>query len=104
MEWSDQGLVLGARRHGETSAIVELMTRNHGRYLGLVRGGRSRKSRPILQPGNLVSVVWRARLDEHLGYYQIEPQLLRAAAHYGKSHQSVYCTNPGRPSSFISRT
>ena len=79
MEWSDQGLVLGVRRHGETSAIVELMTRQHGRHLGLVRGGRSRKMRPILQAGNLVNVVWRARLDEHLGYYQIEPENLRAA-------------------------
>ncbi len=80
MEWSDQGLVLGIRRHGETSAIAELMTREHGRSLGLVRGGRSRKMRPLLQPGNLVNVVWRARLDEHLGHYQIEPERLRAAA------------------------
>ena len=80
MEWSDKGLVIGIRRHGETSAIVELMTCEHGRYLGLVRGGRSRKMRPVLQPGNLVYVVWRARLDEHLGYFLLEPKLLRAAA------------------------
>jgi len=80
MEWNDQGLVLGSRRHGETSAIVELMTREHGRSLGLVRGGRSRKMRPLLQPGNLVNVVWRARLDEHLGYYQLEGELLRAGS------------------------
>jgi DNA repair protein RecO (recombination protein O) len=80
MQWNDKGLVLGVRRHGETSAILELMTREHGRYLGLVRGGRSRKMRPVLQPGNLVNVVWRARLDEHLGHYQVEPIKLRAAS------------------------
>ncbi len=72
MEWTDQGIVLGTRRHGETSAIVELMTLEHGRHLGLVRGGISRKIKPILQPGNSVHAVWRARLDEHLGNYTIE--------------------------------
>ncbi len=80
MEWSDQGLVLGVRHHGETSAIAELMTKTRGRYLGLVRGGRSRKMRPVLQIGNLVNVTWRARLDEHLGQYIIEPEKSRAAA------------------------
>ena len=46
MEWIDDGIVLGVRRHGETSAIAELLTRDHGRHLGLVRGGRSRRVRP----------------------------------------------------------
>lgn len=79
MEWQDEGIVLGARRHGETSAIAEIMTRTRGRHLGLVRGGRSRRMQPVLQPGNSVSVVWRARLDQHLGTYQIEPTEQRAA-------------------------
>lgn len=90
MEWSDQGLVLGVRHHGETSAIAELMTQNHGRHLGLVRGGRSRKMRPVLQAGNLVDVTWRARLDEHLGQYAIEPQKLRAASLMA-NRISLYC-------------
>lgn len=90
MEWSDQGLVLGVRHHGETSAIAELMTKNHGRYLGLVRGGRSRKLRPVLQAGNLVNATWRARLDEHLGQYQIEPEKLRAATLMA-DRASLYC-------------
>ena len=67
MEWTDEGIVLGVRRHGESSAIVELLTRGHGRHLGLVRGGAGQRMRPMLQPGNSVSAVWRARLDEHLG-------------------------------------
>jgi DNA repair protein RecO (recombination protein O) len=89
MEWTDEGIVLGVRRHGESSAIVELLTRGHGRHLGLVRGGTGRRMRPLLQPGNSVTAVWRARLDEHLGTYQIEATRLRAAALLASSH-AVY--------------
>jgi DNA repair protein RecO (recombination protein O) len=78
MEWSDEGIVLGVRRHGETSAIVELMTPTRGRHLGLVRGGISRRIKPYLQPGNSVHATWRARLDEHLGNYTIEGTASRA--------------------------
>lgn len=86
MEWTDEGIVLGVRRHGETSAIVELMTRSHGRHLGLVRGGVGRRMRPLLQPGNTVNAVWRARLDEHLGYYVVEATKLRAATMFASPH------------------
>jgi DNA repair protein RecO (recombination protein O) len=78
MEWSDEGIVLGVRRHGESSTIVELMTLEHGRHLGLVRGGISRRMKPYLQPGNSVRASWRARLDQHLGNYTIEGTVLRA--------------------------
>jgi DNA repair protein RecO (recombination protein O) len=54
------------------------MTRAHGRHLGLVRGGRSARLRATLQPGNTIGLVWRARLDEHLGSYAVEPLSLRA--------------------------
>jgi DNA repair protein RecO (recombination protein O) len=89
MEWTDDGIVLGVRRHGESSAIVELLTRGHGRHLGLVRGGAGSRMRPLLQPGNSVRAVWRARLDEHLGYYAIEGIRLRAATVLASSH-AVY--------------
>ena len=79
MEWRDEGIILGTRRHGETSAILEVMTRHHGRHLGLVRGGRSRKLQPLLQPSNEVELLWRARLDEHLGLFQVEGRSLNAA-------------------------
>jgi DNA repair protein RecO (recombination protein O) len=79
MQWSDEGIVIGTRRHGESSLIVELMTPGRGRHLGLVRGGRSRRQQPVLQPGNTVSAVWRARLDEHLGNLTVEPLVSRAA-------------------------
>jgi DNA repair protein RecO (recombination protein O) len=89
MEWTDEGIVLGVRRHGESSAIVELLTRGHGRHLGLVRGGSGSRMRPLLQPGNSVRAVWRARLDEHLGTYVIEATRLRAATVLASSH-AVY--------------
>lgn len=79
MEWRDEGLIIGLRKHGESSVIVELMTRAHGRHLGIVKGGRSKRLQPILQQGNSLDVVWRARLEEHLGLYQIEETKTRAA-------------------------
>jgi DNA repair protein RecO (recombination protein O) len=89
MEWTDEGIVLGVRRHGEASAIVELLTCSHGRHLGLVRGAASARMRPWLQPGNSARAVWRARLDEHLGTYTIEGTRLRAASLLASSH-AVY--------------
>ena len=79
MQWSDEALVLGARRHAEAAVILELMTRAHGRHLGLVHGGRSKRLAPVLQPGNSVEAVWRARLDEHLGIFTIEGQTMRSS-------------------------
>lgn len=67
MDWIDQGIVLSSRQHGETSAIVTLLTQAHGRHAGLVRGGAGKRTRGVLQPGNLVDAHWRARLAEHLG-------------------------------------
>jgi DNA repair protein RecO (recombination protein O) len=78
MQWADTGFVVGLRRHGENALIAQLLTREHGRHLGLVRGGQSPRLRAVLQPGNEVAAVWRARLDEHLGSYACE--LVRAHA------------------------
>ena len=72
MNWSDEGIVLSVRPHGETASVVELLTRTHGRHLGLVHGGRSRKARPVLQTGNHVAITWKARLADHLGHMQVE--------------------------------
>jgi DNA repair protein RecO (recombination protein O) len=98
MQWIDEGIVLGVKRHGETSAILELMTHQHGRHLGLVRGGAGPRLRGVLQPGNALRATWRARLDEHLGHYAVEGLNLRAAsfllaAHavYGVTHLAALC-------------
>lgn len=78
MKWQGDGYVLSVRPHGETSAILNVFTREHGRHAGLVRGGRSRRLRPVLQAGNKVHVEWNARLSEHLGMFSVEPLDSRA--------------------------
>jgi len=78
MYWSDEAIVLSIRAHGESSSILDALTREHGRHLGLVYGGTSPKRRAVLQPGNTVQLNWRARLEEHLGTYTAEPVRLRA--------------------------
>lgn len=98
MQWTDEAIVLGVRRHGETSVILELMTVERGRHLGLVRGGAGTRLRGVLQPGNSLRATWRARLDDHLGNYAVEGINLRAAgfltaAHavHGVTHLAALC-------------
>jgi DNA repair protein RecO (recombination protein O) len=79
MDWRDEGILLSMRPHGETSAIVEVMTAGHGRHMGVVRGGASRKLAATLQPGTGLTLEWRARLDDHIGSFTVEP--LRSRAH-----------------------
>ena len=79
MKWSDDAIVLSLRPHGESSGILEALTRTHGRHLGLVRGAGATKGRAVLQPGNRVRLTWRARLADHLGIYTAE--LARVARH-----------------------
>jgi DNA repair protein RecO (recombination protein O) len=79
MQWTDEGIVLSVKAHGETAAIVDLWTRAHGRHLGLVHGGRSRRLRPVLQAGNHVDATWKARLADQLGHMSIEMRRAFAA-------------------------
>jgi len=95
MEWADSGFVVAVRRHGESGLIVELLTREHGRHLGFVRGGQSPKRRSVLQPGNLVAAAWRGRLAEHLG--TIACELLRA-------HAARFLDDPDRLAALASAT
>jgi len=81
MEWrDDRAIILMVRPHGETSAIVELLTSEHGRHAGLVRGATGKRWRGVLQPGNVVEAQWRARLSEHLGAFTLEPVEARSVA------------------------
>ena len=79
MEWRDEGILLTVRRHGESSAIIDVFTPGHGRHAGVVKGGSGRKIAPILQPGAQLDVTWRARLEDHMGSYSVEPIRSRAA-------------------------
>jgi DNA repair protein RecO (recombination protein O) len=78
MDWRDQGILLTSRRHGESSAIIEVLTPAHGRHLGLVRGGAGRRLAPVLQPGAQLDLTWRARLEAQLGSFTVEPVKARA--------------------------
>src|SRR5260221_10820947 len=98
MQWTDEGIVIGVKRHGEANAILELMTREHGRHLGLVRGGAGSRLKPVLQAGNTVSPTLPARLHEHSGHFLVEGIDLRAAAPppaapsgFGATHLAAPC-------------
>lgn len=79
MEWRDEGALLSVRPHGESAAIIEVFTAAHGRHLGVVRGGGSRRMAGVLQPGAQLAVTWHARLDDHMGSFRAEPLHARAA-------------------------
>lgn len=78
MQWQEEGIVLGVRRYGETGVILDLLARARGRHAGLVRGGRSLRMQPVLQPGNSVAAVWRGRIEGQLGHFRVEPVIARA--------------------------
>jgi len=80
MEWRDEGILIAVRRHGESSAIVEVFTAGHGRHAGVVRGGAARRMAPVLQPGARLEVEWSARLEDHLGHFRVDPLASGAAA------------------------
>ena len=79
IEWRDEGVLLAVRKHGEAAVIVEVFTEHHGKHAGVVRGGAGRRQGPILQPGGQFEVVWKARLEEHMGAFTVEPMRSRAA-------------------------
>ncbi len=72
MEWRDKGILLATRPFGETSLIIDVFTPDHGKFSGVVRGGQSKKLKPILQIGAQLDLTWKARLEEHLGSFQVE--------------------------------
>lgn len=83
MDWRDEGVLLAVRKHGENAAIIEMFTPSRGRHAGVVRGGAGRRMAPVLQPGAQLDVSWRARLEDHLGAFTVEPLKGRAAEALG---------------------
>ena len=83
MDWQDEGILLAIRPHGESAAIIQVLTAGHGLHAGVVHGGGSRRMAPVLQPGAQLALHWRARLDQHLGSFAVEPLRERAGALFG---------------------
>ena len=71
-EWTDDGLILSIRPHGERNAVISLFTEENGRHAGLVHAYDASSKRGTVQIGNMVQAKWRARLIEQLGTYQLE--------------------------------
>ena len=72
MEWTEEGIILSVLRRGESSGVITLLTRERGKHAGLIRSLVDKSRRGVYQPGNLVHAEWRARLEEHLGFYKCE--------------------------------
>ncbi|MEM6489278.1 MAG: DNA repair protein RecO [Pseudomonadota bacterium] len=79
MDWRDEGILLSTRPVGEGAAILDVLTASHGRHGGTVRGGQSARMGATLQPGTQLSLEWRARLEDQLGAYRVEPLRSRAS-------------------------
>ncbi|MDF3853628.1 DNA repair protein RecO [Paracoccus sp. P2] len=77
MEWSGEASVMARQRHGESAAILTVLTQEAGLLRGLVPGGASARRAAMLQPGNRVSLRWRARLEDQLGTFAVEPARAR---------------------------
>lgn len=81
MHLASTAIVLSVRTHGESGAIVRALTPADGVQPGYVRGGHSRRLRPILQPANTILGEWRARTDEQLAALMVELVHSRAGLH-----------------------
>ncbi|MCK5425042.1 MAG: DNA repair protein RecO [Emcibacter sp.] len=80
MEFHDQGIIISLRKYGEFDAVIDVLTAEHGRHAGLVKGGMGRRQRGTLQPGNEVTLNWRGRLESQLGTYRAELRNARSAS------------------------
>lgn len=80
MEFQDQGIIISLRKYGEYDAVIDVLTAEHGRHAGLVKGGMGRRQRGTLQPGNEVILTWRGRLETQLGSYNVELRNARSAS------------------------
>src|ERR671919_1946403 len=72
MQLETQAIVVAVRPHGEHGAIVRALTPKDGVQAGYVRGGKSRRLRPVLVPGNLVHAEFRARTEDQLAHLGVE--------------------------------
>lgn len=68
--WTDDAIALSARKFGENDAILDVFTATKGRTSGVVYGGASKSKRALLEPGARLRLTWKARSEEHLGFFE----------------------------------
>ncbi len=73
-QWRDQGYVLSVRPHGESGAVVSLLTEQYGRHAGFVHGAQSSKKRAMMEPGTRVTAEWKSRVSDQLGNFTLEQE------------------------------
>lgn len=88
IQWKDQGIIVATKTHGETGAILSILTENNGLYRGYFQGGQSRKNVAMIQIGNQVSVEWKSRLLNQLGNFKCEP-IYQTTAFILKDYQAL---------------
>lgn len=81
MHFVADAILLAVRGHGEHGAVVRALTRDDGVQPGYVRGGHSRRLRPVLQPANTIRGEWRARTQEQLAALTVELIATQAVLH-----------------------
>ncbi len=72
MRWQGEGLLLDARKYGESSALINVFTVSLGRRVGLVRGALNNKNKSVIQPGNHLFLTWNSRIEDSLGTFKVE--------------------------------
>ena len=90
MTWDDTGFLLSKSRYNENSLIVEIYTKNHGKIVGLIFGGTSKKIKSYLQIGNKLYVNYNSKNNNNIGYFKIEIQEALSPIYFD-NHQKLSC-------------
>ena len=90
MTWDDTGFLLSKNRYNENSLIVEIYTKNHGKIVGLIFGGTSKKIKSYLQIGNKLYVNYNSKNINNIGYFKIEIQEALSPIYFD-NHQKLSC-------------
>ena len=90
MTWDDTGFLLSKNRYNENSLIVEIYTKNHGKIVGLIFGGTSKKIKNYLQIGNKLFVNYNSKNINNIGYFKIEIQEALSPIYFD-NHQKLSC-------------
>ena len=72
MNLTDEGIAIGVKKFSDSTNLMKILTKDNGIYSGLIRIKKNQGNSGVNIPGNTLSVNWRARLSEHLGFFNTE--------------------------------